>query len=391
MLKCACLCTFELDHPELALGEIKTQLEQELVLQKYSIGIVMCHPEFIPSGIVRHLSDNLPFPIVGATTSSQCVNDHVGNLVLTIFVMTSDDIQFFTGATDPVDEDVEGPVKTAFAKVLPESVPSPKLAIVFPPLILKYPGEVYIRACEQVTPGVPIFGTIAIDDSISFEDSQTIFSGESYKNSMTFVLCCGNINPRFLIGTLPLDNALPFISTVTKSNGPFVHEINDINAYKYFKSIGSTDSGTLAENYRFIPFAIHQRKRTDYDGIPVIRGVATFTEEGVAIFRGDVDEGSTFTILTNDGQDVLESSRQQAERINQMEDVAGVLIFSCIARQMSTMYPDPVAELRLVKDTISPSIPFMMGYAGGEICPTSIKNGIPVNRFHNSSLIILVV
>jgi len=50
-----------------------------------------------------------------------------------------------------------------------------------------------------------------------------------------------------------------------------------------------------------------------------------------------------------------------------------------------------LSELQIAKDTINPDIPFMMGYAGGEFCPTSVKNGVPTNRFHNDSLIILVV
>jgi hypothetical protein len=55
------------------------------------------------------------------------------------------------------------------------------------------------------------------------------------------------------------------------------------------------------------------------------------------------------------------------------------------------MYPNPLVELQTALSTIRPDIPFMIGYAGGEICPTSIKNGIPANRFHNYSLVALVV
>ena len=391
MIKCRSVYTYEIDDPEIALKEIKTQLEEKITLLEHSAGIIMCHTEFINSGVLRHLGENLPFDIAGVTTSSQAVNGGAGELFLTIFVMTSDDVWFRTGVTESVNEDIDGPVKTAFDKAVAGVSEMPKLAVIFPPLILKYAGEAYINAWKHLIPNVPVFGTIAIDDTLSFEGCETIYNGKSYKTSMPFVLCYGNINPRFLIGTLPQDKVMPYKGEITKSCGPFVKEINNINAYKYFESIGFASNGALADNYLFVPFVIDQKMRKDYDGIPVVRGHASFTENGTAIFRGDVDEGSTFTLLTCDSDDVLLTTKQKIKEVNELPGVNGVLMFPCIVRRMMTQRLNPLKELETARETINPDIPFMMGYAGGEICPTSIKNCIPTNRFHNYSLIILVV
>ena len=208
---------------------------------------------------------------------------------------------------------------------------------------------------------------------------------------MPFILCYGNINPRFIVGTFPEDKVMPYRGEITKSNGSLVSEINNINAYKYFESIGFVNNGVLQENFNFVPFAIDQKKRADYDGIPVIRGIALFTEDGSAIFRGDVDEGSTFSLLTCETEDVLTATEQKIKQMNELPDVNGALLFPCIARRMMTMGNNPLMELETVKNTIHPEIPFIMGYAGGEISPTLGRNGIPTNRFHNYSLIILVI
>ncbi|MCL2767904.1 MAG: FIST C-terminal domain-containing protein, partial [Synergistaceae bacterium] len=77
--------------------------------------------------------------------------------------------------------------------------------------------------------------------------------------------------------------------------------------------------------------------------------------------------------------------------LNELKDVNGILLFSCIARRMMIMCVNPLRELEIARDTISPDIPFMMGYACGEICPILIKDGVPYNRFHNYSLVILVI
>jgi len=391
MLKCASVYTREIDDQEIAFDEIKSQLDEKITLLKHSVGIIMCDPEFISSGVLKYISESIPFDSAGITTSSQAVNCKAGELILTIFVMTSDDVQFRTGVTEDLDENLDESVKKAFDKVAAGLSESPKLALIFPPLILKYAGDAYINAWKQAIPDVPVFGAITTDDTLTFEESVTICRGGSYKAAMPFVLCYGNIKPRFLVGTLPEDEVIPYKGKVTKSNGPFVHEINNINAYKYFEDIGFASNGTFAEYYLFMPFVIDQKKREDYDGIPVIRGHASFTEGGTAIFRGDVDEGSIFTMLKSDANDVLSIARQKTGQINKMDDISGVLLFSCIARRLMTMHVSPLIELETIRDMINPDIPFMMGYAGGEICPTSVRNGVPTNRFHNYSLVILII
>ena len=391
MLKCASVYTYEIDDPKVALGEIKSQIDQKLRLLGNTVGIVMCHPDFINTGVLKYISENLPFPVAGETTSSQAVNGEAGEFILTIFVMTSDDVRFVTGVTGDLNRNIDRPIKKAFDEATAGITELPKLALIFTPLILNYAGDAYLRAWQQEIPGVPIFGTIATDDTLNFEDSTTVYNGESYKAAMPFVLCYGKINPRFIVGTLPQDKAMPYKGEVTKADGPFVSEINNVNAYKFFESIGFASDGALAENYIFVPFVIDQKKREDYDGIPVIRGHASFTEDGTAIFRGDVDQGSVFTMLNCDNKDVLSVTREKTSQINEIGDVNGVLMFPCIVRRLMTLHVSPIIELETVKETINPNIPFMMGYSGGEMCPTSIIDGVPTNRFHNYSLVILVV
>ncbi|MCL2517031.1 MAG: FIST C-terminal domain-containing protein [Oscillospiraceae bacterium] len=391
MLKCASVYTYEIDAPEIALGEIKSQLEKKITLLENSVGIIMCNPEFITSGVVAYISENLPFDLAGVTTASQAVNNEAGELILTIFVMTSDDTWFKSGVTGDLEDEIDGPVIEAVEKAAAGMPGMPKLALIFPPLILKNSGDAYINACKQVLPAVPIFGTVTIDDTLTFEGSETIYNGKNYKYAMPFVLCYGNINPRFLIGTLPDDKVMPYRGEITKSSGPFVQEINNINAFKYFESIGFISNGALAENFLFVPFIIDQKKREDYDGIPVVRGHAAFMENGTAIFRGDVDEGSTFTLLTCGPDEVMLTTQQKIEQLNEMPDINGAILFPCIVRRMMTQRVGPLTELELIRKIINPEIPYMMGYAGGEICPTSVKNGVPTNRFHNYSLIILIL
>ena len=141
-----------------------------------------------------------------------------------------------------------------------------------------------------------------------------------------------------------------------------------------------------------VPFMIDFKKRSDYDNIPVVYANVAFTDDGAAVFYGYVDEGSTISVASSLPDDILSTSLREIHRINDLQDVNGVLLFPCIIRRMVLLgINEPLLELKLAKDNINPDIPFMMSYAGGEICPTSVISGVPVNRFHNYSLVILVV
>jgi len=391
MLRCTGLYTYEIDDAEIALADIKAQLEDNLKLLKNTVGILMCHPEFIASGVVKHICEGLPFDVVGSTTASQAVNNEVGELILTIFVITSDEVWFKTGVTEQLDEGIDEPVVKAFEKASSKASEPPGLVLIFTPLILKYSGDSYIYAIQKIMPSVPIFGAIAIDDTADHGLCETIHNGENYLAAMPFVLCYGNINPRFIVGTFPEENVMPYKGEITKSSGSLVQEINNIDACSYFESIGFVKDGVLLGKFNLMPFAIDQKKRVDYDGISVVRGLAVVNEDKTIRFRGDVDEGSVFTLLACEVDDVLSVTMEKIEQINALQKVNGALMFSCIVRRMMTMRDNPHKELEVVTEVLKTDIPFMMSYAGGEICPTLMKDGVPTNRFHNYSLVILVL
>jgi len=389
MIKCASVYTYELDDCDVALDEIKTQLDSQMSLLEHTVGIVMCHPEFIYTGTLKYLCEQLPFDTAGMTTASQSVNAETGKLMLTIFVITADDVQFKTGIAENLTEELNAPIKEAYEKAAAGISTPPELAIIFHPLLFEYPGDSYINAWQEFIPTTPLFGAGAVDDTISFDANETIYNGNSYKTAVPFILFYGNIHPRFLVGVLP-EHTMPYKGEITKADGPFVHEINNINAYQYFENLGFATNGAPTDSFLFVPFMIDLRKRDDYDGIAVLRLLTAFTEDGTAVFRGNMDENSIFHMLECVPDDIITTTRQKVEEINQMSDIHGVFTLSCIIRRM-VMGLNPLLESEVFKENMNPDIPFMMGYAGGEICPTSNKNGIPTNRYHNYSLITLII
>jgi len=391
MLKCTSICTYEVDDRAVAIEEIKNQLSEKIELLDSSVGIIMCHPEFITSGMLKHICENLPFDIVGVTTAAQAINGEAGDMILTIFVMTSDTIRFKAGMTECMNDGVDDVATAAYKKSSEGETEEPGLALLFPTIMINNAGDDYVTAWQKNIPRTPLFGTLAADDTPTFEDNEAIFNGDSSSTKMSYVLAYGDINPRFLIGTIPEENVMPYSGEITSSTGSVVKEINGMNTREYFESIGFESCGISSVNYLFLPFLIDLKTREDYDGVPVIRVLELFNDDGTAVFHGIVDEGSTFTLLRCESQDVVTVTKRKIDEINQMDDINGVLMFSCIVRRIVTMTDNFNEEFEIAKDSLRSDIPFMMGCAGGEICPTMIKNGIPINRYHEYSMVILIV
>jgi len=386
MLKCASVFTFEIDNPQAALNEIKTQLAQKITFLNNTVGIVMCNPEFITSGVLKYVCEGLPFDVTGITTASQAVNDETGDMILTIFVMTSDDIWFRTGITDSINDNLYEVVKKSYERVAADEKEPLKLALIFPPCIIaRYSGDAYVRAWNKIVPETLLFGTIAADDTLEFNECDTIYKGQSTKDAMPFILCYGKINPRFLIATLPENTGMSLNGKVTKSKNNIVYEVNDTNARMFFTGAGVPD------NVATFPLMITQTGNKSEGNVPVIRDLHAFSGD-TALFGGDVDEGSTFLFLNSDSESIKMTLKREIERTNTLSDVNGLVLFSCAARRMVLLgVNEDNAELQIAKDTIKREIPFMMGYSGGEICPVMNNKGILNNRFHNYSAAILII
>jgi hypothetical protein len=121
-----------------------------------------------------------------------------------------------------------------------------------------------------------------------------------------------------------------------------------------------------------------------------VRVIAYLDKDSGAICRGNMYQNSIFTITTPTMDDILQSSTEFVDKIEAMPDRQATLIFSCIIRRM-TLGTTPLTEAAMVEEKLREGPPFMFAYAGGEICPTSVRDGEVVNRLHNYSIIACIL
>jgi len=112
-------------------------------------------------------------------------------------------------------------------------------------------------------------------------------------------------------------------------------------------------------------------------------------EDGSLSCGGEMTEGAVVAVGEITVGSVMASAEEALERVLGCGKRNGMLVLPCVSRYVMLSL-DHNDEMAFVSEKISngnpqgtPRMPFMMGYAGGEICPVRDKNGVLRNRFHN--------
>ena len=380
--------TEEIDDVEAAIAEVLTQIPVDSLLQN-TVGILACHYEFIHSGVVKALCDAMPFPVTGTITTAQAVQDKSSLLCLTLTVMTSDTVAFQTVLSSSL---AGGGAKSKIAAAYTEAVDSfgqkPAMAFVYAPFMPENSGDDYVAILSEISGNLPLFGTLAVDDTLDFRDCYLIHEGEHYQDRMSLVLFYGDLQPKFHIATISPEKIFENKALITSSEGHILKGINDRPVSEFFENLGLVQASETGYAMSSLPFML------DYnDGSPpVSRVFVSMSEEQYAVCAGAMPEGATLQLGAFDKADVLLTSCAALREALQQASgqVSCVLIYSCVARNMS-LGGDILAELDAIKDAIGADIPFMMAYSGGEICPTVTEASGAVNRFHNNSFILCLL
>ena len=395
MIKAASLQTFEIDDIPLACRELKEQLNERLTLLNNSVGLVQCDPEFIETGFLEFLYNELGIPLVGGTTVAAATNNAIGNLTFSMLVLTSDDVEFVVshtvGFADNVTEAIERSLKTT----LGDSPKPLKLALVFPPVFENLSGDHYIEAFENVCGMIPVFGTNPVDDNFpNFDRSLAIFNDKALALEMSYVLLFGNVTPRFFVAAVPAQvNIVESGAVITRAVDNIVYELNHIPAVKYLEDLGLAANGALKSEAGFFPLLVTANTTDNHtvSARPFVRALVGIEADGSAVCRGKMPEGARITFASYNSADVMSATTETITQATNEKDISAALIYSCMVRQ-HVIGIDSMKELKQIKSILSANIPFMASYAGGEISPTSVDdNNIAQNRFHNYSLIMCLL
>ena len=385
MLKMINACTTELDDIEQAVAEIHEQLDAHGDLFENSVGILTCYSEFIDTGVVKALCDSLPFHVIGGTSLANCIESEAGLMMLSLTVLTADDVYFSTALTAPLEDDMDQSIAEAYQTALSNLPSKPEMMVSFMPLLKDVGGEMILGKLDPITDGVPIFGTLVCDHFSDYSTSHTICDGEASKDQLAMLVISGNIKPRFMVATISNANIQKQTAIITDAQGCLLKSVNNMPAEEYMKRLGLVQGGGI-ESLNTIPFIVDYNDGTK----PAARVIHMITLEGYAICGGEMPKGSTLSIGLLEAPDVLKTSEGLMENVLSLGECNGLLCFPCVSRGL-IMGTDMLKELETIRKCLGNQIPFHASYSGGEYCPVQLENESFENRFHNFSIVACVL
>jgi hypothetical protein len=387
MIQSLQLKTTEVDDADAAVAEITGQLEGKTLLS-HSVGIVTCFADFVDSGVVAALAGKLPFPVVGTTTLAAASNGFQGEIVLIMTVFTSNDVEFVLGATSPITEEEDAPLRAAWAEATAGRTGKPGLMLSFAPLLQNVSGDFYVEAWNRIAGDVPNFGTLAVDHNQDYHESQTIMGDKAFRDRYVFVLLYGKVEAEFFMGGISREKAFREKGVVTSSHGNLLRGVNGVSVADYLISLGlEKDENGVIRGINSFPFILDYNDGTP----PIIRVMFAITPDGSAVCGGYIPEGASLTVGVINAEEVLTISSILLKTVKEKawKEGKSLLIFSCVGRYFAQGY-NVNAEMDKIQEILGDT-PFHLCYSGTELCPTIGKDGKTANRSHNDTIVICVL
>ncbi|MDR1472553.1 MAG: hypothetical protein LBS75_08505 [Synergistaceae bacterium] len=234
------------------------------------------HAEFLETGVAREVSDALPFDVVGGTTSNVAVPGDMGDLILSAAVLTSGDISFAAGMTEPIRGNAKTPIGELYSSLLDALPGKPSFLYTLAPILHNIGGDEFIEAIDEFSGGIPLFGSLAFTHKSDCSGIYTFFNGEHYGDALALVAMSGDVNPTFLKTSLPEERMIRQKAIITESEKNAIRSINGIPVHEYLESVGLAENGKINEvGLSSIPLIL-----TLEDKSQVVRSPYAMTEDG---------------------------------------------------------------------------------------------------------------
>jgi len=393
MIKMFSAFTEEIDDVDAAVSDVLSQLRLGDSLLTNSVGLLHCYHEFIDSGVVKALSEKLPFDIVGITVPYILLPGRSSSMGLMINVLTSDDVSFITGISDAIDIGGGNLAKTTerLCKCISdrlECADKPRMFMTFGPFmhVLKINGDEFLDNISGHFPNVPVFGAFSFSEELDYSKCYLLYNGEGYEHSAGLIGFVGDVDPSFLTISVPEKNILGELATVTKTSGNLIHEINGMSVEDYVLSIGLIEKKGELEKLYSTPMIA-----TLSDGSTIVRVCIGGDGQGGAVMGGHVPEGSTIGFAMLELSDTVSTSEEIARKTMEIIDGRNVIVYSCMARLEFLGANQRELEAKSICDVFGDLDRYFLAYTGGEIFPYRLPNGEFVNHLHNFSLIVCVL
>jgi hypothetical protein len=386
MIKMLTAYTEEIDDVEAAVTSLLDQLRPETNFLKNSAALVHCYYEFIESGVLEALGQKLTFPLIGTTTMALGLSGTIGDMGLSLTVLTSDDVRFSAAVGEPVSSgDIAESVGALYNQVTRGFDEKPALIFAYPPLLkgVGQGGDVFAAELDKASGGgIPLFGTLPITNEVDDRMSHVLFGGASYESSMALLACYGSLKPEFYTVAVTEKALQAKRAKITGAKLNVIESINNMPTDKYIESIGLS-----VASLPYMPIVIYPG-----DGSKVFRVGMKMLDNGGMLITSTAPRNAEISFSSISDQDVLESTAALLEKIMASKTAEGrsLLIYVCCSR-FWILGPRWKEEPAKTASIINDRVPWHFVYSGGEVFPSILPDGKVANHLQNYSVIVCVL
>jgi hypothetical protein len=246
-------------------------------------------------------------------------------------------------------------------------------------------GDYLVEAVTAQCGDVPVFGGFSVDDSADFQQNCFVITPEGdYRDRVGFILFYGDVHPTFYCASISDKRIFDRWFMITESNGTEVISINDKPALDFLETIGITPEMTRSGVLTNIVLAVQVGESAYFP-----RQIINLTDHDTLIMGGTMEKGTRFRVGGFDKADMLEAAKTVSRNaLAHLNEKAFALVLSCASRFV-LLGSESMDEVHMVREQISET-PFMMAYAGGEICPIKLGDGF-MNHFQNGAFIVCAI
>jgi hypothetical protein len=299
-------------------------------------------------------------------------------------VLTSDDVEFHAGLSEPLTEKEEDRVVRVYRETAAALQTPLSLILIITPSLYNLAGDMVVSLLDRESRGVPVFGAGALDADTKIRTPRTIYGGKAYSDRMPILLFSGNLAPRFFIDSVWDYNVHSQKALVTAAEGNRMITVNNMPAAEYMKKIGLITEERLDLLFVF-PLAIYPDQSTR----PNLFIIYTINNDGSLTCSANIPKGSLVHIGSPGSGEVINSAKNITNAAKNARGEAA-LIFSCFSR--SVILSNPEDEMEAIREELKDStFPYVFIYSGGEICPVYDEKRATVNQYHNYSIVSCVL
>jgi methyl-accepting chemotaxis protein len=346
---------------------------------------------------VRELTGGAP--LIGCSTAGEFTESDVALGSVAVSFIRSDDIRFFTGLAENIDEDPETALGNIMTKI-PLEVPGypHRCILMLTDGMVGNGEEITLLVSHVAGPGAKIVGGLAADD---FKMKQTVVFHNDRVTEKAASICVMASKKPFFTSVNHGHRPMTAPMKITRAVGNVLHEVDGRPAWEVWKDHTSadaaemgidldqiSDSGDVAIYFSNFELGLHIG-----EGQYKVRYPMSINEDGSINFTCTIPEAARMCIMDGrDEQRQIQASRDAAEQVKLaarqagFEKFAGGIVIECAVRQYLLGDRFPLAP-RAIGEVLGEDTPLIGAELYGEM---RLEPG-EFSGYHNTTTVVLLL